>query len=132
MIAEVNGFEQADNYVLAAGDYLEFSKTSGQKGGLPDFVTENEIRQWYGDDGFKRLTDAGLKPSSQTVFSGFDVAAYGQTLATNEQCSPPIPLSVDIQGETITFKGKSHDCERTVALVLKCLLDARGEIRSNR
>ena len=37
---------------------------------------------------------------------------------------------VDIEGEAITFRGKTFDIDQQMATVVQCLLDANGERRS--
>ncbi|MEZ5943925.1 MAG: hypothetical protein R3C18_21215 [Planctomycetaceae bacterium] len=126
----VNGRSCNDVTVLRDGDHLEFGQAVGRKGGVSDFVSESEVRQLYGDDGFMRMTEAGLTPTTQLVFTGHDVAAFGRSLGSGEPTLNAIPVSVDVEAETVTFNDTKHECDRSIALVLKCLIDARGEIRS--
>jgi len=126
----VNGRSCNDATILRDGDNLEFGQAVGSKGGIPDFVSESEIRQLYGDVGFDRLMNAGLKSSMQPVFSGLEVMGFGRELSNSATPARPIPVSVDVEAETITFNGTTYDCDRSITLVLKCLIDARGEIRS--
>ncbi len=130
LIAWVNGIRCDDATVLQEGDNLEFGRVSGEKGGVQDFWTESEVRQLYGDDGFRRMTEVGLTPAMQLVFTGHEVAAFGRSLGSNESTLTPIPISVDVEAETLEYKGQSYHCERTEALVLKSLIRAGGEIRS--
>ena len=129
-VAWVNGLEVSGNHVLEANDNLEFGRYTGQKGGVPDFVSENEVRQMYGDDGFERLKNAGLKSSMQPVFNGLEVTGFGSSLNNNAVPLKPLPISVDVEAETVTFNDTTCECDRSITLVLKCLMDARGEIRS--
>lgn len=129
--AWLNGIARDDATILRNGDDLEFGKSLGTKGGFPDFVSESEIRHLYGDDGYQRMLEAGLTPVAHPVFCGHDVAAFGRSLTkTSATLVKPVPVTVDIDGETLTYKDCKHDCERTLALVLQCLIDAHGEIRS--
>ncbi len=130
LLAWVNGIACGDSTILQEGDNLEFGKEFGQKGGIQDFVSESEVRQMYGDDGFERLKDAGLKASMQPVYSGLEVMGFGRSLNNDAPPARPIPLSVDVKSETVIFNGTTYNCDRSIALVLKCLIDARGEIRS--
>ena len=41
-----------------------------------------------------------------------------------------ISVSVDVENEQMTFRGTTYQPDRQLALILKCLLDAHGEIRS--
>ena len=130
-VAWVNGPEVSDNHVLEANDNLEFGRYTGQKGGLHDFWSESEIRQLCGDDDFERLTAAGLTPTMQPVFCFADVSKGMRVLAdSTSDVAEVVPLSVDPAKEQMTFRGKVYDCDRTVAFILLCLLEAKGEIRS--
>lgn len=126
----VNGIACDGSTVLRNGDNLEFGKDFGKKGGIPDFVSETEVRQMYGDDGFQLLKNAGLKSSMQPVFSGLEVMGFGRSLNNDAVPLKRLPTSVDVEAETVTFNDTTYDCDRSIALVLKCLIDARGEIRS--
>ena len=129
--AIVNGESVDSCHVLKADDNLEFSKQFGMKGGVPDFWSESEVRQLCGDDDFERLKAAGLTPTSQPVFCFADVSKSMRVLADSSSAvAEGIPLSVDPAKEQMTFRGKVYDCDRTVAFVLLCLLEAKGEIRS--
>lgn len=129
-VAEVNGRRCEDKEVLQKGDTLELIKEFGHKGGIQDFVSENEIRQLFGDDGFERLRKAGLKSSMQPVFRFEQVLEFQGLVAQNGTTPKPLPITVNPDEETLTYKGRTFECERSVALVLKCLIDAGGEIRS--
>lgn len=130
LTAWVNGEICGDSVILRDGDVLEFMRLHGRKGGVPDFLSEREVRQIYGDDGFELLKNAGLKPSKQTVFSGLDVIGYGCSLSNTATPPKPLPISVDVESESLTYERRTFHCDRTVALVLKCLIEAHGEIRS--
>lgn len=110
---------------------MEISKRSGTKGGLPDFWSENEVRQLFGDHAFEKMREAGLEFSVQPVLCAEQVMEWGHW-RERMGAKPPkvVPLSVDPVTETLTYKGKDFDFDRTLALVLKCLIDANGEIRS--
>lgn len=131
LCAWVNGVETDDATVLRNGDVLKFNRKVGKKGGIPDYMSESEIRQLYGDDGYKQIRKAGLKPIAQPVFSGHDVTSFGRSLKNRDaDFKKAIPITVDVDRETLTYKGRTFKCERTLALILKCLIDAGGEIRS--
>ena len=129
-VADVNGRKCGDEEVLQNGDTLKFCKEFGLKGGIQEFVSENEIRQLFGDEGFEQLRNAGLESSMQPVFRFEQVLALQGELSQKGTTIKPLPIIVNADEETLTYKGKTFACERTIALVLKCLIDAGGEIRS--
>ena len=51
-------------------------------------------------------------------------------LESSSSLANSFPVEVDIENEAVTFKGKTFDIDQQVAAVLKCLLDANGERRS--
>ena len=129
-VANVNSHQCENVEVLHDGDTLEFNKTSGCKGGIQDFASETELRQLFGDDGFERLIKAGLKSSMQPVFRFEQVLALQGEVSQYGTTIKPLPITVNPDEETLFYKSKTFECERTIALVLKCLIDAGGEIRS--
>ncbi|WP_013627337.1 hypothetical protein [Rubinisphaera brasiliensis] len=116
LIAWVNGNTCDDATILRDGDHLEFGQAVGRKVGIPDFVSENEVRQLYGDDGFRRMTEVGLTPTMQLVFTGHEVAAFGRSLGSGEPTLNAIPVSVDVESESVTFNGTTYECDRSIAL----------------
>lgn len=129
-VANVNGHQCENEEVLQNGDTLEFINEFGCKGGVQEFVSETELRQLFGDDGFERLRKAGLKSSMQPVFRFEQVLEFQGLVAQNGTTPKPLQIIVNADEETLTYKGKTFACERSIALVLKCLIDAGGEIRS--
>lgn len=129
--AWVNGKLCSNGTLLKSSDNLEFGHTFGQKGGLSNFLSESEMRQLFGGDVFEQMCNNGLKPTVQPVFCLQEVLAWSR--GESEQSAEPakqIPVSIDIDKELLTYEGCIYHCNRTLALVLKCLIDAKGEIRS--
>lgn len=62
-----------------------------------------------------------------------EIVEWSQRLRSRvlqQVCS--IPVSVDIENETVVVFGKAFDIDQQLAAVVKCLLEANGERRSQR
>lgn len=127
--AWVNGQVVPPDYALLDGDTLEFVVPFGLKGGLPDHWSLNELKELVGDKHFARLKEAGFVVNGPV--SKETIIAWNQWLLdTYNTPQKYVPVSVDVEGECVTFRGKTFHCDRPLLLILKCLVDARGEIRS--
>ena len=132
-VALVNGKEVTRDHILADGDNLEFTRTFGQKGGLHDFWSEEELREFFGDKEVQQMVEAGMKPTARPVMSAGEVVSWGKWLR-DRQHDPAhtLHVRVDIENESITIRGKTFDIDQQMAAVVKCLLDAKGELRSTK
>ena len=128
--AFLNGEQVDDDVALKDQDTLEFVKAHGRKGGLPDFWSENELIAFFGESNVKQMQNTGLKMSLNPTISMEEVMAWSEWL--QKQDAPPkrLPVSVHIEDEALTYKGKTFSCDRTLCIILQCLIDAGGEIRS--
>ena len=129
--AWVNGQAVAPSYALQDDDTLEFSRRFGVKGGLHDFWSEKELVELFGHEKFEAMREAGLNFTTQPVLSADEVSSWMKWLADQSQKPRKSPnIIVDVEKEEVTYHGKTYPLDRTLALILKCLLDAHGEIRS--
>ncbi len=129
--AYVNGQIVDDAYVLRDGDCLEFVRTLGQKGGLQEYWSEDEVIELFGEETFEAMRGAGLAFTPQPVLDAEGVAAWTRWLANNDyHPQQTIPVVVNEDTETIIVRGKAFHLERQLGLIVKCLIQARGEIRS--
>ncbi len=129
--ALVNGKEVPRNHVLADGDILEFVRIWGQKGGLKDYWSEDELREFFGEKEVQQMKDAGMKATMKPALSADEVLSWGKWLRDRQHDPLHMPhVRVDIKKETITVQGMVFDIDQQMAAVVKCLLDAKGERRS--
>lgn len=99
--------------------------------GLHHFWSQNELQWLFGDQAFEKLLCAGMKLSLQPVLSVDEVLSWNRWLQDRKHVARRIPcIDVDPESETLTHAGKLYHCDRPIALILKCLIDADGEIRS--
>lgn len=129
--AFVNDRSVAEDHVLEDGDILEFSVLWGHKGGLPDFLSERELIELFGQEEVAAMRQAGLTFTPHLVIPSAAVASWAKWLADKTQTRSQTPtIVVDIEKEQVTLRGKTYHLDREVAIVAKCLIDAKGEIRS--
>ena len=128
--AFLNGEQVNDDVALKDQDKLEFVKVHGRKGGLPDFLSENELVALFGESNFRLMQKAGLRLSPNPTISMEEVREWSEWVQDKNTPLKRFPLSVCVEEETITYKGKTYYCDRSFALVLQCLLNAGGEVRS--
>lgn len=129
--ALLNGMTVGDDTILHGGDRLEFVRVAGQKGAHPDFWTQNEFISFFGEANVARMKDAGLCLSPDQHIPIEQAMAWVRWLGNREVSAPkPAPFLVCPEQETCSYRGKTFSCERSLCLVLQCLLDAAGAIRS--
>jgi DNA-binding winged helix-turn-helix (wHTH) protein len=132
-VAFVNGKRVTDDHMLADGSNLEFTKDWGSKGGVQDYWSEEEIRDFFGDEELQRMKEAGMKLTARPVLSTDEVMSWAKWLRDRQHDpSHTLPVRVDIENESITVRGKTFDIDQQMAAVVKCLLDAKGELRSTK
>ena len=73
------------------------------------------------------MQDAGMKFTHQPVLSAEDVVRWNQWLRDRDRDASRIaPVRVDIENESLTFRGKEFEIDRQMAAVMQCLINARG------
>lgn len=130
-VAFVNGKKVTFDYSLSDGEFLEFNKEKGRKGGLQDFWSEAELLRLFGPESLETMKRHGFNLKPQLVATADDVIAWQQWLmdrSTNP--AKAIPVQVDVASETIIVNGVQHEIDQQLAAVVQCLLDAKGESRS--
>jgi hypothetical protein len=125
--ALVNGKDVRRNHMLADGDTLEFVRTFGQKGGIHDYWSENELMEFFGEDEVEQMKNGGMKLTNRPVLSADEVMSWGKWLRDRQHDpSLTIPVRVDIKNTAITVSGKTFDIDQQMAAVVQCLIEARG------
>jgi hypothetical protein len=98
---------------------------------MNDYWSEKELIAFYGYPEVLQMKEAGMKLSARPVLSADEVINWSKWLLGRTQVpSSIVDVHVDIENETITVRGKTFDIDQQMAAVVKCLLDARGERRS--
>lgn len=129
--AFVEGEEVPGDHILADGSTLEFVRTCGCKGGHHDYWSEEELRAFFGDEEVQKMKDAGMKLTPRPVLLADEVISWGRWLWDRQHDpSHTLHVCVDIENESITLNGKTFDIDKQLAAVIQCLLDAKGERRS--
>jgi hypothetical protein len=105
---------------------LEFVKPFGRKGGLPDFWSENELLEFFGNEAMERMIEAGLDLKSNSVIPKSEVIAWNDWLQNSEEPRLEIPARVDIKKEIIQMNGVNYRVDQEMAAIVKCILDAKG------
>lgn len=131
--ALVEGTEVNGDYIVADGDTVEFARSFGRKGGLHDFWSEAEVLQFFSGEEMDELLKAGLQFTLRPTLTSEEIVEWSHRLRSREQQQVRrIPVSVDIENETVVVYGKTFYIDQQLAAVVKCLLDANGERRSQR
>ena len=126
-ISYLDGRLVSNNYVLnRENKVLEFVKPFGNKGGLPDFWSENELLEFFGDNAMKRMMEAGLDLESNSVIPKSEVISWNDWLHNSEEPRLEIPARVDIKKEIIQMNGVNYRVDQEMAAIVKCILDAKG------
>lgn len=127
----LNGEKSKEETILDAGDRLEFSLLFGRKGGSTDYWSESEMIHHFGEDTLRKMTQAGLEPELQAVFTDHQIRSWTKWLGEqNDDPNDFLDIQIDIEKETIVVEGKSFQIDQQCAAVVKCLLEANGERRS--
>jgi hypothetical protein len=130
-VAWVDGRRVTKDHVLADGNKLEFTKNWGHKGGFQDCWSEEELREFFGEEEVQQMMAAGMKLTARPVLSAGEVMSWGKWLRDRQHDpSHTLHVRVDIENETITVRGKAFDIDQQMAAVVKCLLEAKGGRRS--
>lgn len=126
-ISYLDGRVVSNEYVLnGENKVLEFVKPFGNKGGLPDFWSENELLEFFGDNAMKRMMEAGLDLESNSVIPKSEVISWNDWLHNSEETQLEIPARVDIKKEIIQMNGVNYRVDQEMAAIVKCILDAKG------
>lgn len=133
-IALVHGEEKPGGYVISDVDKIEFVKRDGFKGGLHDYWSEAEVKQFFSDHEIDELLEAGMQFTLRPTLTSDEILELHHKLRRKERqvvyCH--VPVSVDIEDETIVIDGKAYDIDQQAAAIVKCLIEANGERRSQR
>lgn len=131
--ALVGGTEVSGDHIVADGETVEFVRIFGRKGGLHDLWSEAEVQQFFSGKEMDELLKAGLQFTLRPTLTSEEIVEWSHRLRSREQQQVrSIPVSVDIERETVVVYGKAFDIDQQLAAVVKCLLDANGERRSQR
>jgi len=131
--ALVGGTEVSGNHVVADDDTVEFVRTFGRKGGLHDLWSEDELRQLWGEDKVDELMAAGMTLTHRPCLTSHEVIGWNNWHGGgNEEYPRQVHIDVDIDDGSIVVNGKAYDIDQQLAAIVKCLVDANGERRSQR
>lgn len=130
-VALVDGEKVTFDYILSNGESVEFVQENGRKGGLHDYWSEDELSELFGEKEFQQMKDTGMELTMKPVLSVDEVLSWNKWLRDRQHDPLYMPhVRVDIKKETITVQGKVFDIDQQMAAVVQCLLDAKGERRS--
>jgi len=130
-ISYLDGHVVSNNRVLNRENrVLEFVKPFGQKDGLPDFWSQSELFEFFGDKAMERMIEAGLDLESTDVLKKEDVILWNNWLQDPENGRSEILIQVDIENEEIRIHGEKYPIDRQMAAVVQCLINANGERRT--
>lgn len=131
--AFVGGTEVSGDHIVADGETVEFVRTLGRKGGLHDLWSEDELRQLWGEDKVDELMAAGMTFSHRPCLTSHEVFKWNNWHGSgSEECPRQVHIDVDIDDESIVVNGKAYEIDQQLAAIVKCLVDANGERRSQR
>ena len=131
--ALVNGEDSSPDHILLDGDQVEFVRTLGQKGGLPDYSSERELKQLFTAEELEQMREAGMKMQTRKVLPGHEVSQWQRWLADHKHLpTTTTHVVVDIEGESITVDGKQFHMKTNLAAITQCLLEADGEARTQK
>ncbi|MFI4848404.1 MAG: hypothetical protein ACIAZJ_04865 [Gimesia chilikensis] len=126
-ISYLDGRLVSNNYVLSRDNrVLEFVKPFGHKGGLPDFWSEIELFEFFGNKAMERMVEAGLDLESNSVIPKSEVISWNDWLQNLEEPRLEIPARVDIKKEIIQMNGENYHIDQEMAAIVKSILDAKG------
>ncbi len=129
--AFVDGIEVGLEQLLDDGDDLEFVKTDGLKSSLHDLWSQSEVEQLFGQEALSRMIAAGLEFKMHMSIKSHELIYWaGSFAAQGPVANAKLPISVDIEQETITVDAKAYQIDKQMAAAVQCLLEARGERRS--
>jgi|GEM_PF-2788170 len=128
--ALVDGATRPFDHVLHDGDCLEFVSRNGRKG-MQEFWSEDELIQHLGDAEFERMKEAGLELTPRPVLTSCELAKWEKWLR-DENVHPRdmIHVAVSIEKEWISVEGKQFPMKQNECAIVNCLLEAKGEPRS--
>lgn len=131
--ALVGGTEVSGDHIVADGETVEFVRTFGRKGGLHDFWSEDELRQLWGEEKVDELIAAGMTFTHRPCLNSLEVFKWNNWHGSgNEEYPRQVHIDVDIDDESIVVNGKAYEIDQQLAAIVKCLVDANGERRSQR
>ncbi|TWU08897.1 hypothetical protein CA54_41360 [Symmachiella macrocystis] len=129
--AVINGREVSDEYLLNDGDVLEFVFPVGRKGGNHDYWSEKELIEFFGPEPVERMKRAGMTTTPVPVMKGEEVISWSKWLFDSDHDpSNTLNIHVEIEKELVHVDGMTYPIDMPLAAILKCLIDAKGELRS--
>ncbi|KAA5538606.1 winged helix-turn-helix domain-containing protein [Roseiconus nitratireducens] len=125
--ALVDGREVDEDYMIRNGETLEFVRTLGHKGGLHDFWSMREVAELLGVDAIQVMSELGINPISQSVFTSEQIGKYISTIKSKNNSTQSLSnLIVDFSSMTLKC-GKQGPFEIDNSVIFRLLnrLNAR-------
>jgi hypothetical protein len=125
--AMVDGQGVGEDYMIRNGDNVEFVRILGQKGGLHDFWSMREVAELLGADAIQAMSELGIKPIGQLVFSSEKIGEYISTIKSKKHDTRSLTnLVLDFSSMTLTC-GKQGPFEIDNSIIFRLLnrLNAR-------
>lgn len=105
----------------------------GHKEASQDFWSEKELRDRWGNATVNELLSAGMQFMPRPCLTAAEANEWASRLArTKNKTSHSAFVDVTIEDESIVVDGRAFDIDQQCAAIVKCLLDANGERRSQR
>lgn len=111
--AFVNRNEVERNHVLESDDDLEFIIVKGQKGGIQEYWSKNNVAELFGDDAIEEMTDMGIEPSRVPVYTSGQVVSWQAARSDKPHLSKhglvvaPGQFSISYQGGKPAYFGNT-------------------------
>jgi len=121
--ASVNGIEVGHDHIVAVGDNVEFIRCDGQKGGVHEFWAENEITSLFGEGAVEEMTNVGIKPRCQLVYTADQISNWQATRIGSKV--PKHGLVVDPETFTVSYQGQEGFIEESLLFRLLARLAKR-------
>lgn len=130
-VAFIQGKPVADDHLLADGDVLEFVRAEGHKGGDHDHWSEKELVRFVGADNVQRMKDNGLVFELHPTLTSDEVISWNKWLHdSNHDPANTLNVQVSVVEERIVVCGTEYHIDMELAAIVECLVEAKGEIRS--
>lgn len=129
--AFLRGQHVADDHLLATGDLVEFVRLDGHKGGHHDYWSEDELVDFFGSENVQKMRENGMALTSRAALTSEEVVSWNKWLQdTNHDPADTLNVRVSVEDELIVMNGKEYQIDMELAAIAKCIVDAKGEIRS--
>lgn len=130
-LAFIQGKSVADDHLLADGDVLEFVRAEGRKGGHHDYWSEKELLAFFGADNVQRMKDNGMVLGAHPTLTSEEVISWNKWLHdSNHDPANTLNVQVSVVEERIVVCGTEYHIDMELAAIVECLVEAKGEIRS--